>query len=218
MQLKKALIFLILLVPSVAFSHQDEDSQFWNTEVIKGKIGKETTLKIEEEFRMADSWRHLYYYHTDLGVDYRITDWINLALFYRQIYETKQGTWKEENRPHIDLNLKFKKFTVRIHNRLRVEYRFKHGSDNELRLRYKLSLSVPLKISRVKLKPFIKDEIFYTPKDNEGLSRNRLYVGISTHIAGPFVVSVFYMRQSTKKDTYWKDYNITGLKLKASFK
>ena len=89
------------------------------------KINKDWKIKIEEEFRFGDSIGEFYYHHTDGGLSSRLKYWFYIGLNYRQIYEKKNGEWKEENRPHINGTFKWKWQEFKLENRNRFEYRIR---------------------------------------------------------------------------------------------
>ena len=115
------LIISILIVFSpIAFAAEDSDFEYWNTESMSVKLNEDLKIKLEEEFRLQDNGGNLYYQHSDLGLSYSgLADWLDLGANYRQVFEKKNGEWKEENRPHLNATLKWKLFDCNMSNRAR---------------------------------------------------------------------------------------------------
>lgn len=199
-----------------AFAYEDGDWQFWNTESIEGNLSENLKVKLEEEFRSGDNIGEFYYHHTDVGLIHRLTDWFYIGLNYRQIYEKKEGEWKEENRPHINGIFKWKWQDFELENRNGFEYRVREGKKDVWRYRNKLALVFPLKWTRLDIQPYLADEIFVDFDESE-LNRNRLYAGFKAKMMKYLKTDIFYLWQTSKMDGDWIDYNIIGAKLKVEF-
>lgn len=90
-----SLILAIFAFPPFLFAFDDGDWQYWNTEDVSVKFSGDWKLAVEEEFRYGDQMSNFYYNHTDLGLTYSgLTDWFDLGINYRHIYEDKSSDWK----------------------------------------------------------------------------------------------------------------------------
>ncbi|MFH1261490.1 MAG: DUF2490 domain-containing protein [Candidatus Micrarchaeota archaeon] len=199
-----------------AFAYEDGDWQFWNTESIEGNFVKNWKVKLEEEFRFGDSMGEFYYHHTDGGLTYRMMDWFYVGLNYRQIYEKKDGEWKEENRPHINGTFNWKWQEFKLENRNRFEYRIREEKKDVWRYRNKLTFAFPVKHTKLGIQPYLADEIF-VDFDGGELNRNRFYAGFKTKWIKHLKTDIFYLWQTSKKDDDWIDLNVIGAKLKVEF-
>ena len=214
-----ALIFVLLAAGgALAFDIDNGDLQWWTTTGISFDLNKDWTVSAEEEFRLADGAERLVYHHTDLGFTYKgFADWLDVGLNFRKAYfEDSSDSWREENRPHINLTLKTKLFDLYLSNRARVEYRDREAREDIWVYRNKTSVKFPLKVSEWEFQPYLADEIFIKfGEDN--ISVNRLYSGFSFKISENLKGSIFYMWQNTKISGGRLDSNIIGTSLKLYF-
>ena len=101
----RVFLFSILLCLVSNISHaayENGDLQYWNTEGIEVGFAKKFKIKAEEELRLGDSISELYYIHTDLGLEYKVFDWLSLSANYRLIHEKKEKSWILTSQPHIN--------------------------------------------------------------------------------------------------------------------
>ena len=211
------LIIWIIVLSNYSFATDDGEFQYWNTESVSYKINQDLKMKLEEEFRFGDDGGNLYYQHSDLGLSYSgLTDWLDLAINYRQVFEKKSGEWKYENRPHLNASVAWKMFDIACGNRARFEYRHREDSENYWRYRNKLTVKLPFKFTALEIQPYIADEIFYD-FDEETLNRNRLYAGFSLRLFKDLKGDMFYLWQSSKSNDKWSDIHVLGTKLNLSF-
>lgn len=212
-----ALVLFALLYYSECLAFDDGDFQYWNTESISWRINKLWQLTLEEEFRFGDDAGNPYYRHSDLGATYSgIADWLDIGINYRQILEERSGDWKYENQPQLNTTVKFKLSDFTCSTRSRFEYRNREDADNFWQYANKLTVNLPLKLTRLEIQPYLADEIF-VDFDQEELSRNRLYAGFSLKLLQSLKGELFYLWQRSKKSGKWSDCHVFGSKLKFSF-
>lgn len=209
--------WLACLLSYSCFAFDDGDFQYWNTESASWRINKLWQLTLEEEFRFGDDASDFYYQHSDFGATYSgIADWLDIGINYRQIFEEKSDDWKDENRPHLNATVKFKLSDFTCSTRNRFEYRNIEDADNFWQYTNKLTVNLPLKLTRLEIQPYLADEIF-VDFDQEELSRNRLYAGFALKLLQGLKGELFYLWQRSKKTGKWSDYHIIGSKLKLPF-
>ena len=206
---------LIMALP--AFASEDGEWQVWATQSMEVKFQDRIKIKIEEEERFGRDVRELSYHHTDGGIDYEVSDWLDVGINYRQVYELKRRKWMEESRPHINGTLKYEWQGFKFKNRSRLEFRIRKGKKDMLRYRNKSTLTLPLELP-LGIKPYIADEVFIS-SDGTNLNRNRLYAGLKTKVLDHLKAEFFYMWEASKvkKSTKWIDYNVIGIKLGLAF-
>ena len=216
---KNLLIITIIILASfkICFAAEDSDFEYWNTESLSLKISDGLSIKLEEEFRLRENGGNLYYQHSDLGFSYSgLADWLDLGTNYRQVFEKKNGEWKEENRPHLNATLKWKLFDCNMSNRARFEYRNAEDSENYWRYRNKLILKLPIKFTKFGIQPYLAEEILYDFND-ETLNGNRFYAGLSFELINNLKADMFYLWQTSESDHEWSDINVFGTKFNFSF-
>ena len=211
-------VIAIVLISEVCFAYDDEGFQWWSTAGVSYDINKDWKVTFEEEFRLGDDGGHLYYHHSDLGFVYKsLADWIDLGFNYRQAFEKdNKGEWREENRPHLNITLKGKLFDLDLSDRSRFEYRDRENKKDLWRYRNKFTVKFPLELTKLKLQPYLADEVFIN-FDEEGYNRNRLYSGASFKLSKNLEGNIFYLWQSSRSGGRWKDINVLGAGLKYRF-
>jgi hypothetical protein len=156
-----------------------------------------------------------YYQYTDFGVTWRATPWFLLGCDYAQIYEKREGDWKEENRPHLNGTFKWSWRKFGFEDRNRIERRFREGRENIWMYRNKLSFAIPTNWSRFIIQPYLADEIFVN-LDARELYRNRLAGGFKGQLAEHLRIDAYYLWQSSRKGENWIDDHVVGAILKAT--
>ena len=211
------ILSLLLFSSPLTHAFQNGDFQYWNTETINIKLSDKAKLNVQEEFRFGDDAGTWYYNHTDVGVSYSVTKYLESGVFYRQIIEKKDKDWDPEYRPHIDATLKATLLCFKLKDRSRISYRIRESAHNTWRYRNKATIEWPLDIVNFKFTPYAADEI-YVQTDTKGIARNRLYLGIKFPLVEKLIVNIFYLRQSTRgKKNKWTDYNVLGTGATISF-
>lgn len=213
-----AAVITIVLISGVCFAYDDEGFQYWSTANVTFDSDKDWKITFEEEFRFGDDGGHLYYQHSDLGFVYKsLADWIDVGFNYRQVFEKdSKGTWRPENRPHLNITLKGKLFDIDLTDRSRLEYRDRENKEDIWRYRNKFSVKLPLELTALKLQPYLADEVF-VDFYGDRINRNRLYSGVSFKLSKNIRGEVFYVWQTSKSGGGWKDISVIGTKLRFYF-
>lgn len=201
------------------FAFDDGDFQWWTSAGASVDINKDWKCTFEEEFRLGDDAGELYYHHSDLGFVYgSLADWIDLGFNYRQVFARadSESEWKQENRPHLNITLKGKLFGLGVSSRSRFDYRDREDKEDYWRYRNKFTVKVPLELTDLKLKPYLADEV-YIPLNDDNISKNRVYAGVSFGVLENMTGEVFYLWQSSRAPGDWNDFNVLGTRLKLRF-
>jgi hypothetical protein len=212
------ILFLAAVVApggSKIFAYDNGDWQYWNRESVEGNISKDLKANIDVEFRFGDDMSELYHQYSELGLSYRLCEWFDLGLNYRQVYEKKGETWGQENRPHINATFKWGWWNLKFEDRGRLEYRIREGKDDIFRYRNKLTLKLP-KVSRFKIQPYLAEEPFYD-FDAQEVNKNRLYTGAGFAVIKNLKADFYYMFEGNKKNDKWTNINVLGTNFKCSF-
>lgn len=221
---KIATYFLVTLIcvgflGGPCFAFDDGDFQWWTSAGASVDINKDWKFTFEEEFRFGDDAGELYYHHSDLGFVYGgFADWLDLGLNYRQVFTRadSEGEWKQENRPHLNVTLKGQLFGLGVSNRARFEYRDTEDQKDHWRYRNKFTIKPPLELTELKLKPYVADEVF-VPLNDDNISINRVYAGVSFDVLENMTGEVFYLWQASRAPGDWNDFNVLGTRLKFRF-
>lgn len=218
----KRAVFLVLalmmVICSAAYAYDDGDFQIWNTNTQDFKINDSLRLALEEEFRWADNANEFFYHHYDLGVSYVIDKLLSLAVGYRHVYALSNGKFKPENEPYIVATVSLQNNGFILDSRNRLEYRHFNYQDDSWRYRNKFTLKLPWKFSKIKIQPYLADEILIAlGNSQEELNQNRFASGLSMSLSEGFKTELYYMLVSSKKSGEWSDANVLGIKMKVSF-
>ena len=118
------LITLAIASPVSAKTGEDGDFQFWNTEVVEGKLNDRWKAGAELEFRFGDDVSEFYYTHEQFFLGYKATDWLDLQGNFREVFELDTKTaseddWFSEARPMFDAtpHWKFEDWDISDRNR-----------------------------------------------------------------------------------------------------
>ena len=211
-------VITILLFGKVCLAFEDEGFQYWSSAGASFDINKDWQCAFEEEFRLGNDGGHLYYHHSDLGFIYKsFADWIDLGFNYRQVFEKDSNNrWRQENRPHVNITLKGRLFNLDISDRSRFEYRDFENKKDVWRYRNKVTVKLPVELTELKLTPYLADEVFITP-DDDNVDRNRFYSGASFNLLKNIKADIFYLWQSSRSAKEWKDINALGTSLRFYF-
>lgn len=224
-RLKIAACFVFISVYIYTFSEpcfafEDEGFQFWVSSSTFLDISKNWEAMFQKEFRLGDDGGTLYYQHSELGAMYKgLAEWLELGFNYRQIFERdNERVWKLENRPHFNITLKGRLSALDLSNRSRFEYRVREDKDDLWRYRDKVTVKLPYEFTGLKLKPYVANEVFIT-LDDYVYNVNRLYSGITFDflLFKKIQADVFYLWQSSKSSSGWKDIHALGTGLKIRF-
>lgn len=222
-KLKKLIISLIAglaltTCTQKACANDRSGFQYWSTADIAIDINKDFKALFQEELRLGDDGGHLYYQHSDIALIYKgLPDWIDLGLNFRKVYvEDDSNTWRQENRPHLNVTLKKKLGAITFSTRNRIEYRDIEQKTGTWRYRNKFTIKFPFELTSLKLKPYIADEIFIK-LNGEGYSANRVYGGVTFNILKNIKSSIYYVWQSARASPGRNDIHAIGTKFVFSF-
>lgn len=202
--MKKVLVFCMLLFVCELTAQSPFEN--WSTLNIKGEINPKWTLAVEGEQRYNHPNNYIRYFHTDLGLVYKVNDKLAIGGYYRELYEIKDEERVTEIRPHLDFFYKLgKQWKIRIRN----EYQIKEFDEDLFRFRLRPTYKV--KVNNT-FSPFIQTEGFFV---GPTLVRNRFNPGVSITI-GNLVLEPGYMLESNNK-TEWSHIHIFWLNTKIKF-
>jgi len=199
-----------------AYAFDDGDFQVWHTEAQEKKISKNSKITAEEEVRFGDDASDFYYQHYDLGYVYSVNKNLDLGFNYRQVYEKRNGHFREENRPHLNATVKWEAWKTKLEDRSRLEYRHFYWQEDSWRYRNKFSVKFPWKFTALEIQPYLADEMFLNLNGID-FNRNRFYAGAGFNIFNNIKGEIFYLLQRSKSSGKWTDANVLGTKIKISF-
>ena len=218
--LKKTAALLLVLTLALAghglYAYQDGDFQIWQADDQEFKLTKASKLKLQEEFRFGDDAGELYYHHYEADLSYKVHKYLGVSAAYRQIFEGEHGKYKPEYRPHINATGRIEYRGFELSDRNRLEFRCYDDKGSVLRYRNKVTLKLPAMFAPLNIRPYVADEVF-TNMDFVAINKNRFYTGVTVDLVQHLKGEVYYLLQSDKKHSRWKNAHVLGLKLKLAF-
>ncbi len=204
--MKKLLIGIF--IPFILIAEQPE---LWQAAKVSKHLNDTYTLSMESDFRSFNMGEQLKYYHGDIGISFPLIANIKLSVNFREVFEWKSETWKQEHRPHGTLSAKMKFWILGISARSRFEYRMKQDNDPVFRNRDMVTVNLGREFTLLKLVPYMADEIFYDFEESE-LNRNRFYVGVEINSISFMKVKIYHLIQDDWKNNGWEQTYVIGMK------
>lgn len=189
------------------------------------------TLQAATEQRWNQDAGEWYHQDYDIGVSYKVNDYLAIAPVFR-FYESRKtskhdgnGEWAKEYRPMLNVTLACKPGGWKIENRSRFEWRIHDNADsdakNVVRYRNRLKVTAPWKWTELKITPYGSVEIFQDVHgEKTALQNYEAALGLSAALTGWMSVDVYYMaefKEDRAKHATPHTANIIGAAVKFSF-
>ncbi len=170
----------------------------------RGPLEDHLDIRMMTELRSGGSFRIHKESHFDVGLEWKLIEWLGVAPYYRNVVERNGPIWRVEHRPHINLTLKWAMMGMRFSDRSRLEYRM-IGSAHNTRYRNRFMLSLPSGLIP-RLSPYCSTEPYYD-FDAGKINKNRLIAGFDFRVMGRTSLGVAYVLDSVKRADRWHDIN-----------
>jgi hypothetical protein len=181
--MKKYFLLSIVLITSLA-NAQRKDFGIWYNVSARYEVIKNLRIEVSEELRTVSNASETDQFFTEVGLNYKLNDYINFGGYYR--YIKKRDNDKDFNSRdrffgEIEFNLPFKRFELSYRNRFQRQIN-KDADDVEekapiLYNRHKVSLNY--NIRKVKLTPSVFYERFYRLKYIDSYFYDNVRYGIN---------------------------------------
>lgn len=199
---------LVLSITQSSQAQSDTDFQVWNeTSLIfpvvkeKDKDGKESdklSLIVLGTLRLGQNRLFPVDGRVGAGFDLKLNKYWSFSPTY--VYrrgEPVRDKKEFEHRLRFDVSVghKWKNFSLKDRNRL--EYRVRHGRDDSVRYRNRLTFAFPVRHKDKEIfSPFVSNEVYYdiTAKD---FTTNEIQAGITRKLADNVSADIFYIRRDT---------------------
>lgn len=199
--------------PSLALN--DREAQARVGVDIAVALDERVSLILDEEFRRGDD-QYEYYFHSEIGVRYAVSDWFDLDAFCRFIGDRESGSWALEFRPRTDAILKYFWKHFGISDRNRLEYRVRADYNSYGRYRNMLKFLFPFEAWGYPFHPYVADEISIDLNAGR-FERNRVYGGLDFMFSKYVGLDVYYFWQYEKLYPGTQKTHVGGLKVKLKF-
>lgn len=203
---------LFLIVSFKAKSQQlvYPDAGSWNTFNIEYKFTKKISGLFTEEMRFKENFSRLNLFYTNLGIEYKFSDFFKAALVYRFIEKYQDdNSFSFRNRLMLDLAFKdkFKKIGISYRSRIQAEerdiYSSYDGAVPEWYSRNKFTFKYD---TDKRYTPYVAIELRYqirNPREwqiDKKWHRNRYSAGIDYMLNKKSTVGIYYLIQ--------REYNV----------
>lgn len=231
MNIKWAFITVVLMVsfPVIGRSsvNADGDWQFWTHEGATFKISDHISASGDAVFRFGDDMSKLWYQHYDIGVTFKVTDWLSIKPAYRlklvDVDKIPGDRWQSIDDPSINFLFSHKIGKVQMKNNCRFSYWIFDDTFNRKDLLYYRNIFKvvgPWSWTSAQIKPYVQEDFFFNCNIHE-LDTSRLSVGVLVNQSRVGTPSLYVMWQAYNKNGLSSSSNtdnyVVGLKFKFKF-
>jgi hypothetical protein len=168
MKLRSYIFYFALLFGSSALAQ--EGTSLWTNLSVKKKINKKFSATVSGTARFPENISYLQTYFFEGGLGYKITSFLSVEAYYRNISRKKNSTSTFNNRQryYVDLSLDKKVSDIKLENRVRYQHQFKDNEGlNEFQSSYfrdKIGLSY---VKSKKWRPSVSADFFFNIQDKQ---------------------------------------------------
>lgn len=121
---------------------------------------------------------HTFFGFGDLSLGYKVNKALSFRAGYRLAAIRTGESWKDEQRPFVELrHFKIWKGFM-ISHKPRFEFRRFDYRDNDIRFRYEFRVEAPWKFTSLEIRPYLEEEVFFS-FDRESIEANWLTLGLT---------------------------------------
>jgi hypothetical protein len=224
MNLVSRIILVLIFIATQRFelrAQTEKDAVFWMTLNLEKKLSRKFSVQLTEEFRQRDNLRRLNLFYTELGLNWKATDWLKTNISYRWIQKyVPEGYFSYRHRLSFDLSFRKKTGHFAASYRHRLQAEIQDPGRNELGWQAEWYSRSRLEIKYLtdgKLSPFASYEARYQIKDprlqeSNGLwHRNRFALGLQYEIDKWSNISVYYLIQNEFNVSEPAELYVTGI-------
>lgn len=212
-----------MLINLKAFTQVEKDAGLWGTLSFQKKVTKRIQLTLDQEFRLRENFQRINLFYTNIGVDYKFSNYFKLSPSYRAIQKMKlNNTLSHRHRLSLDATLKKKFSKITLAERIRYQIEVQDvltsakGKLPEQFLRFKTDVKYAL---TRKLTPFVSCELRYQIRSwrgndmlyNNGFHRIRNIVGADYELNNKHSVTIYYLIQNEFDISNLENIYIVGL-------
>lgn len=210
MRLIKSGCTILLSATLLLFCRQasgTDDSQYWNTFIVKSALDNHWSLDIGSDQKFVDDLDEFGIWTLFAAPYYKVHKHLSLGFEYRHQAKKTNGLWQDENRFTPVIILRHPLSLLHLTFRERLEYRSLE-TDDYVRSRNYIKASLQSK----SFSPWISNEFFYD-FDRKKINQNRLSFGVKIPIMKSIEADLYCMYKSDKKNDSWRHITIAGTTL-----
>ena len=220
--MSKRILLIFTSLFALHLSAQKESISSYNVITVNYKHNSKVFGYVEGQLRGVEDFSYPDYYEIKGGIGYNLTENHKpLIGIGRYVTYNERSLEKEEFRVWLQDVYDIKAGKFKFENRFRAEKSWFYNviedeHSDRIRLRYRLSASVPLNADKVApgtLSAMVYDETFFVATDIPFFARNRLFGGFSYQIDDYFALTSGYLWQREFADSGNKNIHFLYLGL-----
>ena len=208
------LLFMAAFFYCVSVVHASDDTEYWSIYTFSTKISDRIKLNLLEELRMKTDMGNFYTYVQYAGASYKVTDYFDVAGWYKLVSAKSSQHWSETHRYDIDGTLKLDLDGFKLSNRSRFE---RNTNASSWLYRDRIKMTKKIKLFEKDFMPFLSNEFFLDIEPDDGYHENRASGGISTDFIWGTKLTLYYMSRAKKSNAEWNSANVIGTTIGFSF-
>ncbi|MDP8230537.1 MAG: DUF2490 domain-containing protein [Candidatus Gorgyraea atricola] len=208
------LLFTAAFFCCASLVHASDDTEYWSMHTFSAKINERVKLNLLEEFRMKSDMGNFYTYVQYVGASYKVSDYFDVAGWYKLVSSKANQNWTETHRYDIDGTLKIDLDGFKLSNRSRFE---RNTNASSWLYRDRIKVTKKVKLFDRDYTPFLSNEFFLDIEPNDGYHENRASGGISTDFIWGTKLTLYYMSLAKKSSGEWNSANVIGTTVGVSF-
>lgn len=187
------------------------DTQLWIFDYVQKKISERVVIAIENEQRWGGDISTLYFSYVQSRIFFTVTDWLQVVPGFRErrSLRTREDKWISAHEPLLDIFLSTSICEWQIRDRQRAQYIIEEDRPNLWQYRHLVTLISPWKWGKMRLNPFIADEVFF--RETLGFFENRFQLGARIPLGDYDFFTFYYMRRLIKNSEQWIHQNVIWL-------
>lgn len=221
------ILFVVIFLPAYASAQSGtyytiRDFETWSSINLKYKPTKKLKVNLSQQLRLKDNSTTLNAYFTQLGLDYKLADFVNIAAASRLITENDdQGKIQgKENHFRWQGDLEFNHDISRFLFKFRLRYQNKdelQKTSDEIKKTTRFKLSSTYNIKDWKWDPTFSAEAFNGITNNDGFYKMRYTLSTNFKLYTGSL-GLFIRTENELQGEYPKRTNILGIKYNFTIK
>jgi len=213
--MRRILVACLLIFSSVIAKY---DFEIWQDNTVVFDLAKQWRLVLSSELRYEGMARYLAEHYYETVVQYQAIDWLSIAPQYRQTF-VRGGPGQPYNPVYSPmLNVTF--MTVfqgwDLSDRNRAQLNINKWGDTTWVYRNRVNITLPVRWTKIKIRPYIADEFFFT--EGRGFSQNRIYVGMAANFNPVVLLKLYGIYRNVKNSVHqWNTVGVLGIDFTLNF-
>jgi opacity protein-like surface antigen len=200
-----------LLAAAAPASAQQDAGASYNL-VLKAPLSGDWFLLSRSNLATRDNFGDSFLGYTGASIGRQLSKQFSLRLGYRRAWFRFSEDWQPEDRLMLEGYYAARPGGFRVSNRLRAELRSFDWRDDDIRLRNEIVVEAPWALTRLKLKPYLEEEVFYSTNAGR-FEANWLGGGLAWRPAKGLKLKLGYRWNRFRAGDDWANRNVlvTGL-------